>query len=200
MDVLWNNLWLSVPFGSGLIIFPIMSHHDSVLRSKGTISPLCTWLLIFSSLLVCTAVVQVVLQLIPFELERPKCWHHSRETNLEFVVKPVKSVVLLMTGWLILTLMAAAMFSLIKNDCLQTLICPSSATGILANCSLEHLAPPSVLCSGLSECPSLPKPCSAPRSVPLWLRSPLCVPKENGSSYLVLQRVEDPFLQAKRCE
>lgn len=81
------------------------------------------------------------------------------------------------------------MFSLIKNDCLQTLIRPSSATGLLMNCSLEHLALPSVLCSGLSECRSLPKSFSAPQSVPLWLHSLLCMPKENGSSYLMFQTV-----------
>lgn len=57
------------------------------------------------------------------------------------------------------------------------------------NCSLEHLALPSVLCSGLSECRSLPKSFSAPQSVPLWLRSLLCMPKENGSSYLMFQTV-----------
>lgn len=81
------------------------------------------------------------------------------------------------------------MFSLIKNDYLQTLIRPSSATGLLMNCSLEHLALPSVLCSGLSECRSLLKPFSAPWSVPLWLRSSLRIPEENGSSYLMFQTV-----------
>lgn len=103
-------------------------------------------LLIFSSPLACTAEVQVVLQQYHLNSNVPNAGVTSREShNLEFVVKPEKSVVLLMTYELILTPMASAMFSLNKSDYLQTLNCPSSGTRLLTSCFLEHLALPSEL-------------------------------------------------------